>query len=239
MATKTVAFFGASTGVGLAALRTTLAAGHHAIALCRKPAKLTDLLSIESNPNLTVIAGNAHDVEAVSRCLRKQNGDFVDAVIFSIGAALEGLHFDDPDVCRKGITALLEAVSQLRRGGAAGRPRIIVCSTTGISRYGRDVPLLMVPLYYLTLKVPHKDKEAMERLLEDSGEAFTIVRCSLFMGGETDATIRAGIEDPKTGRESAAIGYTISREDAGRWFAENLIKREGEEYLNKIATITY
>ncbi|KAM0281220.1 hypothetical protein ACHAQH_003651 [Verticillium albo-atrum] len=237
--TKTIAFFGASTGVGLSTLRTTLAAGHRAIALCRTPANLTTHLPLEANPSLTIVSGNAHDTAAVSQCLKKDATHFVDAVIFTIGARMKGLSFEDPNVCRKGMAALLEAITQLRGNGLQGRPRIVVCSTTGISRHARDVPLLMVPLYHLTLKVPHVDKKAMEVMLEDSGEDFTIVRCSLFIGGETDAAIRVGVEDPIQGRESAAIGYTISREDAGKWFAENLVKREGAEFLNKIATITY
>ncbi|GKT58376.1 fungal specific transcription factor domain-containing protein [Colletotrichum tofieldiae] len=239
MATKTIAFFGASTGVGLSALRNTLAAGHRCIALCRTPSTLTNVLPLSSNPNLTVVAGNAHDIEAASQCLKKEDGTFVDAIVFSIGAKFVGLTIDDPEVCRKGMAVLLEAVSQLRQHDVAGRPRILVCSTTGISRTGRDLPLLMLPLYYLTMKVPHADKKAMELALEQSGEDFTIVRCSLFMGGETDTTIRVGVEDPKSGRESVAIGYTISREDAGKWFAEHLIKTNGGRFLNKIATITY
>ena len=101
------------------------------------------------------------------------------------------------------------------------------------------MPWLFVPLYKVLLHVPHVDKRIMETSLEDSGEDYTIVRCSLFIGAESDATIRVGVEDAKTGRESDAIGYTISREDAGRWFAENLIKTDGAKYLNKIATITY
>jgi hypothetical protein len=51
--------------------------------------------------------------------------------------------------------------------------------------------------------------------------------------------IRVGIEDPKTGRESNAIGYTISREDAGKWIAESLILKRDAKYSNKIAMITY
>lgn len=239
METKTVTFFGASTGVGLSALKHSLAAGHRCIALCRTPSTLTDIVPLDANPNLTVRQGNAHEVAAVSGSLTKENGDLVDIIVFSIGAKFAGFKIDDPEVCRKGMAVLLEALGQLRRDGAAGRPRIVVCSTTGISRFGRDVPLLFVPLYWLVLGVPHADKLIMERSVEESGEEFTIVRCSLFVGGESSTKIRVGVEDPRTGRESDAIGYTISREDAGEWFAENLIKADGRRFRNKIATITY
>ena len=78
----------------------------------------------------------------------------------------------------------------------------------------------------------------MEDRLVESGYLFTVIRPSLLVDGETDREIRVGVEDPKTGRESSAIGYTISREDAGRWIFENLIAAHGM-YANKIVMITY
>ena len=239
--TKTVAFLGASGGVGLSALKHTLAAGHQCIALCRTPSKLTAILPRETTPNLRIIQGNAHDVEAVSQCLQKGDDTLVDAIVSTIGSrpVLSKLSIEDPDVCRKGMATLLEALAGLRRRGAAGRPRIAVCSTTGISRFGRDVPLALVPLYHVGLRVPHRDKAAMEERLVASGEPFTIVHASLLTDGATTTPIRVGIEDPQTGRESAAIGYTISREDAGKWMADNLVLKNDERYVNKIAMITY
>ncbi|KAF4980440.1 hypothetical protein FZEAL_3556 [Fusarium zealandicum] len=225
MAPKTVAFLGASTGVGLTALKHTLAAGHRCIALCRTPSKLADVLPSESNPNLHIVQGNARDVDAVSRCLKQESGTLVDEIVFTIGGKpiLHKMTVDDPEVCRKGMSVLLESLAQLRLQGSLGRPLIVVCSTTGMSRFGRDVPLLMVPLYHVMLKVPHEDKTIMEDKLVGSGEDFTIVRASLLVDGESEKAIRVGVEDPKTGRESDAIGYTISREDVGKWIAGNLL----------------
>ncbi|KAF3761611.1 NAD(P)-binding protein [Cryphonectria parasitica EP155] len=238
----TVAFLGASTGIGLAALKHTLAAGHQCIALCRTPPKLTDILPPSSYPNLKVLQGNAHDVGAVAQLLRKESdGNIVDKVVSTIGGkpAMSTKFLDDPEVCQKGMSTLLEALDQLRRQGATGRPHIIVCSTTGMSKFGRDIPLAMVPLYHLMLKVPHADKKIMEERLFASGEEFTVVQPSFLMNGESNKTIRVGIEDPVRGRESTAIGYAISREDAGRWFAENLLNSKNPKYVNKIAKITW
>ena len=239
--TKTVAFLGASTGVGLSALRHTLAAGHRCVALCRTPSKLTALFPPETTPNLRVLSGNAHDVAAVSACLQTADGPLVDAIVSTIGGkpVLSKLTIDDPEVCRKGMATLLAALAELRRRGAAGRPRVVACSTTGMSRFGRDVPLAMVPLYYVLLKVPHQDKRVMEDRLAASGEAYTIVRASLLVNGATARPIRVGVEDPETGRESEAVGYTISREDAGKWVADNLVLKNDGTYVNKIAMITY
>ncbi|CAF9943062.1 MAG: hypothetical protein ALECFALPRED_010508 [Alectoria fallacina] len=238
---KTVTFLGASTGVGLSALKHTLAAGHRCIALCRIPSKLTAIFPLETTPNLQVVQGNAHDIAAVSKCLVAEKGKLVDRIISTIGGKLilSKMTIDDNEVCRKGMITILEALAQLRSGGATGKPHVIVCSSTGISRFGRDVPLVMIPLYHVMLKVPHEDKKAMEDRLVESGEAFTIIRASLLVDGETKKEIRVGIEDPKTGRESAAIGYTISREDTGKWVADHLVLQSDGKYVNKIVMVTY
>lgn len=238
---KTVAFFGASTGVGLSALKHTLAAGHQCIALCRSPLKLTTLFTPDTTTNLELVQGNAHDMAAVSRCLQTMEGKLVDSIVFTIGGkpVLSKLSVDDPNVCGKGMSTLLESLAGLRRDGITGRPYIIACSTTGISQFGRDVPLAMVPLYHFMLKIPHEDKRTMEDSLVASGEDYTIVRASLLVNSETKKAIRVGIEDPKTGLESKTIGYTISREDTGKWITDNLILKQEAKYTSKIASITY
>lgn len=238
---KTIAFFGASTGVGLSALRHSLAAGHQCIALCRQPSKLEAIIPSESAPNLKVIEGNAHDIGAVSKCLKAEDGQLVDIICSTIGSrpVLHKLTVEDPECCRKGAATVLDALDQLQKNGAAGNPHIISFSTTGMSKFGRDVPYAMIPLYWLLLKVPHEDKRIMEDRFAESGRPFTVVRASMLVDGESSKDIRVGVEDPRTGRESNAIGYTISREDSGKWVAENLILRTDVKYMNKIVTITY
>ena len=237
---KTVAFLGASTGVGLSALKHTLVAGHRCIALCRDPTKLTAIFPSESTQNLQIVEGNAHDIAAVSKCLDAGNGKLVDDVVSTIGGkpALR-IPVEVKEVCRRGMNTILKALAELRSKGATGRPHITVCSTTGMSRFGRDTPLLVAPLYNVLLKVPHEDKRIMEDRLIESGESFTIVRASLLTNGESQKKVRVGIEDPKAGRESEAIGYYISREDTGNWIAENLVLDLKEQYANKIAMVTY
>ena len=238
---KTIAFLGASTGVGLAALKHTIAAGHQSIALCRNPSKLISIFPTETTPNLKIIQGNAHDIASVSQCLEAPNGKLVDIVVSSIGGAfiLSRMTVDDPEVCRKGAATLLEALAQLRRSGITGEPHIIACSGTGFSKFRRDVPLLVLPFYHFLLKVPHADKIAMEESIVGSKESFTVVRMAWLTAGESATVVRVGIEDPVAGPESMAIGYTISKEDAGRWIAENLVRRRDTKYENKMVTITY
>ncbi|KAM0338169.1 hypothetical protein ACHAPU_011419 [Fusarium lateritium] len=238
---KTVTFFGASTGVGLSALKHTLAAGSNCIALCRNAAKLEALVSTETHPNLRIIEGDAHDIKSVTSCLVKPDGSIVDEIVSTIGGKpiMHKLTIDDPNCCRVGMATLLAALAQIRDQGASGKPRITVFSTTGMSDYGRDYPLLLYPIYAIALKVPHEDKKIMETSLVDSGEDFTVVRASLLVDGETDTAVRVGVEDPKTGRESLEIGYTISREDSGRWLAENLLITKKPEFVNRIVSITW
>ncbi|EPS26815.1 hypothetical protein PDE_01754 [Penicillium oxalicum 114-2] len=239
-APKTIAFFGASNGVGLAALQHSLAAGIQCTALCRTPSKLETIFPADSTPNLRIIQGNAHDIQAVSDCIRADDGNLVDMIITTLGSrpVMPTLRLEDPKCCRKGAATLTEAISQLRNQGAVGKPYIVLFSTTGISRYGRDYPLALFPIYGWLLKEAHTDKEITEQCIMESGEAFTIVRGSLLTNGETEKAVRVGIEDPQTGRESCAIGYFISREDSGRWVAENLIMKKPKEYENKILMIT-
>lgn len=251
--TKTVAFFGASTGVGLSALKHALAGGCRCVALCRNPAKLTALLPPETTPNLEIVQGNAHDPAAVSRCLRRQGteaegGGLVDTVVFSIGGRFiaSKMTLDDPHVCERGMEVLIKAIAELRRElGGGKKPHIVVCSTTGISSHGRDTALAILPVYAL-LKVPHADKRAMEDKLVEAGRGdradytYTIIRPTVLVDGETDKDVRIGIEDPVAGiRESMTLGYTISREDTGKWVARNLVLKMNPAYMRKAVVVTY
>ncbi|KAL3956051.1 hypothetical protein ACCO45_008897 [Purpureocillium lilacinum] len=226
MSTKTIAFLGATGGCGLSALRRAVAAGHTCIALCRTPSKLAAQFP-DRPANLILREGNAHDVAAVAACLSHpaDPARLVDAVNFSIGGPVNmaKLTMDDPDVCKKGIAALLDAIAAVRaeeRGGTTWRPLVAVVSTTGISQHGRDVA---------------------EQRLFDSGERFVIVRPSLLVDGEKpDRAIRVHVEGPQ-GIERKEVGYFISRDDVGRWMFENLLQKAGGgcEYEGKAVGLTW
>jgi nucleoside-diphosphate-sugar epimerase len=248
---KTILFLGATGGVGLSALRRSLAANHTCIALCRTPSTLaSEFPSSALPPNLHIVQGNAHDADTLARCLRNPSDPSrpVDTVISSIGArpTLKGM--SDPHVCENGMSALLTAIRRLRDEDkniwAEGKKlRLVAVSSTGISDFARDLPLLMVPLYKAVLHGAHKDKKAMERLVMESGKdgvEWTLIRGSFYTNGPaTEGLVREGMEDPVTGVvESTAIGYTISREDVGKWIFENSIEGDGK-WIGKAAVITY
>ncbi|OAA40975.1 NAD(P)-binding domain protein [Metarhizium rileyi] len=225
MSTRTIAFIGATGGCGLSALKRSVAAGYTCIALCRTPAKM-DAHFPEKPSNLVLKQGNAHDAVAVAEALIRPSDPtaMVDAVNFSIGGNVKAnLTMDDPDVCKKGVAALLQALDTLRSNGVVGRPLIAVVSTTGISPHGRDVPLLFVPLYHVGLKVPHADKRVAEQILYGSRERFVLVRPSLLQDAQKPGKdIRVHVESEE-GVEHREVGYFISRDDVGRWMFENLL----------------
>jgi len=250
MSPKTILFLGATGGVALSALRRSLAANHTCICLVRTPSKLTNLLSLGPQPstlppNLHIITGNAHSVPSLVSALTSpaNPSSLPDIIISSIGGAFDFKSFgiDDPRVCERGIEALLQAIKEARAKGATGNPQIVVVSTTGVSESGvRDVPLLMVPLYHVMLKEPHKDKKLLEKGVRESGERFTIVRPSLLTDGAEGGKVRAGVEDVKDRTvESQAVGYTISRADAGRWIFEEVVEGNGARWEGKAVTISY
>ncbi|KAL2195350.1 hypothetical protein P885DRAFT_62109 [Corynascus similis CBS 632.67] len=245
---KTILFLGATGGVGLSALRRSLAANHTCIALCRTPSNLTSQLvpQGETPPaNLHIVQGDAHDAAVIARCLSPTTaadrpGGPVDTVVFSIGARPTLRGMSDPHVCERGITALLAA---LRERKEQKKVRLMVVSTTGISDVARDIPLAMVPLYKVGLHTAHIDKRAMERLVIASGDVtdWTIVRGSLYTNGPaTEGRVRVGIEDPVRGvlETKPAIGYTISREDVGKWVFDECIQGS-DKWVGKAAMITY
>ncbi|KAK0704369.1 hypothetical protein B0H67DRAFT_603577 [Lasiosphaeris hirsuta] len=223
--TKTILFLGATGGCGLSVLRRSLAAGHTCIALCRTPSALLTKLALPSAPpNLTLHTGNAHDPDAV----------------------FAKLTIDDPHVCEMGMATLLGAIARRRAetGNTGWRPRVLVLSSTGLTSVGtRDTPLLMVPLYRGLLEVSRADKKAMEELLVREGrdERWTIVRPSLLTDGvEGGGVVRVGVEDPGEGRlERSEVGYTISREDVGKWGFEELIEEGEARWLSKAVGLTY
>ncbi|KAL2752358.1 hypothetical protein ACRALDRAFT_1065506 [Sodiomyces alcalophilus JCM 7366] len=245
---RSIAFLGATGGSGRSALRHALAAGVTCIALCRNPSKLSADFPASSHPNLTIRQGNAHSTDDVSGILVDPSDPsrLVDAVSFSIGGAFDfsRMAIPDRDVCNKAMTALLEALRGLRARGVAGRPRLSVVSTNGITER-RDFPLLAYPLYHYMLKIPHADKRIMEDALfaeaarGGEGEAWTIVRPSLLTDGPLSGkTIRCSVHDPVAGTwDNDVIGWTISREDVGKWIWENVL-RDGK-YLYKAVSITY
>lgn len=247
---QTIAFLGATGGCGLSTIARSLSASHTCLALCRTPSRLTTALEAHypgtPTSTLTVIEGNALDEPSVSRALTHpaDPGRLVDAVVFSIGGAFDAwrLANDDPHVCEKAMKVLLSAMDSMVDKTGGTYPRVISVSSTGISDKGRDVPLLLAPLYHVLLSAPHEDKRKMEELLRGGkGREWTLVRPTLLKDGvsKPKTEIRVGVENFETGVvERREVGYVITRDDVGRWMFENLVEGGGGEYLRKAVSLT-
>ncbi|KAE9374684.1 hypothetical protein N431DRAFT_543936 [Stipitochalara longipes BDJ] len=263
---KTVAFFGATGGSTAPCLAKCLEAGYTCIALVRNAEKLTTLLKNSHfvNPDLmskklTIITGNAKDAIPVTQTLfpailnpsNSKGNRSVDLIVSGIGCypvMKKGNWFpeqEDPTLCQDVTTIILNA---LRARPPIVKPGLVILSGTGISKYGRDIPRLMVPLYHL-LHTAHQDKKIQEDLAiaavkEEPAPigSYVLVRPSLLTNGAELGMqkVRWDVEDGGIARK--AIGYSISRADVAGFVFEKVVRpfESGKgEGSGKIYSVTY
>jgi uncharacterized protein YbjT (DUF2867 family) len=151
--------FGATRGVGLAAVRALLAPGSGAevtaFARAASAPKLAAAL-----PGLALVQGDVRDAAAVAAALAPG----FDALIISLGGA--GIMAAD-DTCSRGTANILAA---LKASGA--RPKLVVCSSMGARESRGDIPTFVRWM----LKHPLADKDVQEAAVEASGLPYCIVR---------------------------------------------------------------
>ncbi len=82
----------------------------------------------------------------------------------------------------------------------------------------------MMPPCHILLKVPHEHKNVIEVLLGVLGVK-SPSRPSTPAGWSDGETSKVDPGWHRGPQDWAAIGYSISREDAGRWVADNLVLR--------------
>ncbi|MCJ1255272.1 hypothetical protein MMC24_003088 [Lignoscripta atroalba] len=263
----TLAFFGATGGCTAAALALALKNGYscsarttfqfldmrynevNTLAVARTPSKLTDLLSTKDVPeqaissHLRITQGDVKDISAVKQAL-VNNEQVVDIIISGIGMPM-GLTIPDTTICASATRSIIAALSDLN---PTKKPFIVIISSTGISSGPRDVPLAFAPLYHLGLRVPHADKRIMEETVVDSGsshpnggekpqvfDGYTIVRPSFLTNGKAcgPELVRVGSE------QKPAVGYTISRNDIGKWIFDEVVAGDRKKWSGEKVTLTY
>ena len=240
----------------------SLKAGIKSIALVRTPSKLMSLLESQGlddetiKHNLTIIQGDATDVEAVKRTIapEQNNGAFVASIISGLGGTpkfqasiVQPVTLDNPNICADATQALITAIKEVQMSNPGQeQPLLAIISTTGISDVKNDVPFYNRPVYHYLLSAPHKDKREMERLAAESMKDFpapfrgvVCVRPSLLLKDHTISSgkgwqaVRVGVEaDP-------AVGFGITRADVGEWIFEEIIRKGGEKWVNEMVTLTY
>ncbi|PGG96099.1 hypothetical protein AJ79_09725 [Helicocarpus griseus UAMH5409] len=260
-----LAFFGVTGGCANACLTHTLKNGYKASALARTPSKLQSQLISQGldketlDNNLTIIQGDATDVEAVKRTLSPaaNHGKIVSTIISGLGGApkfqtslTQPITIDNPNITEQATRATLAAIEALlQQSSVAGeeqqKPLYVVISTTGISAGPNDVPLTLRPIYYF-LELPHADKRRMEQMLFESADdsvrqvirGAIAVRPTLLVGdhlisnGNGWKTLRVGTE------KKPAMGHAIKRVDVGEWIFEEIVRRGGEKWVGEKVTLT-
>ncbi|RPA75704.1 hypothetical protein BJ508DRAFT_365466, partial [Ascobolus immersus RN42] len=184
--TRTILYFGATGGVTLSTLTTSLLSPtpHLNICLVRTPSKLHSMLSAASIPattlsdptRLLILEGNAKNPTDVANALT----NWPSTIVYGIGGAPVykppfSITVDDPHVCEGSITAILSTIKTKLAEDATRRPPFIsVISTTGLDPQVNDVPLLLKPLYSWLLAVPHEDKKKLEAAVVAAGKEGTV-----------------------------------------------------------------
>lgn len=170
----TVAVLGASGATGRHVISTTLARGHAAVALVRRPGTFAprDGLAEEIWPDVT-------DASALSRALPG-----ADVVISALGGADKG----PTTVCTDGIRSAVTAMK------AAGVPRLIAVSAHGVlETHDRSLYALAV---WANVAERMRDKETMEALITASGLQWTIVRPPKLSDHDATGRYTAGTDLP-------------------------------------------
>jgi putative NADH-flavin reductase len=159
IAVVNITIFGASRGVGRAAVQVAVARGHTVTAVARSGGFLAGTAASE-------IAGDVFDADLVARALIG-----AEAILVALGtspAARDGAQ--QAQVCSRGTRVILEA---MRSGGPQ---RIVVVSSYGVgpTRERRPFPFNVVAA--TLLKDVMADKEAQEREVRESETQWTIVQ---------------------------------------------------------------
>ena len=169
--------FGATGAVGREVVTQALDAGHHVIAYVRNPSKLD-----VTHPNLTVIAGELTDREAIQRAVHGS-----DAVISALGPSLHRKATGMPLV--DGTRTIVDVML------AEGVERYIGMATPSL-RDPRDKGSLLgriVPFMGRTfLSRAYRELLDMSQLVTDSPLNWTIARFTRPTDGPATATVRAG-----------------------------------------------
>jgi putative NADH-flavin reductase len=204
-----IAVFGATGGTGREVVKQALAAGHQVTALARNPASLDS-----ADSDLTVVAGNVLDIEAVQQALTG-----ADVAVVSLGSTA-----NNPDnIVSQGTQVILDAIGQL-----GGPRRIVVVSSIGVGDSKDQVPFAFKMLMKTVLRKAIEDKERQEALVKASGLDWIIVRPGGLTDGSATGQYQAGL-DPKI-----SAGQ-VSRADVAAFVLQQLTD---DTYLRQAPAIT-
>jgi putative NADH-flavin reductase len=203
-----IAVFGATGGTGRETTKQALAQGHAVTVLARTPSKL-DI----SNDNLTIVQGDVLDQATVDQVVAGQ-----DVVVVSLGNTP-----NNPDmVVSQGTKRIIDAMKR------HGVKRIIAVTSLGAGDSKENVPFAFKMIMKTVLRKAFQDKDEQERLIQESGLDWFIVR----PGGLTDSAA--------TGKYRVGIGADITAGQVARADVAGFVATlfEGDQYLRQPVGIT-
>lgn len=207
-----VIIFGATGGIGKWAVKHALQSGHHVTAYVRNAQKIT-----ETNQNLTVIQGDIHDQQEMTKALSGQ-----DAVVWCVGIPMKRSYQKMESL--EGHKALIKAMeaNQVKRLVDWGTPSV---------QFKQDKKSLItvVPGIMAGLLFPQAKKEmlAIANVLQKSDLDWTLVRFMAPKNTRYTGNVKVSFGDTK-------INFSISREDIGAFMIKML---DSDLYIHSMPII--
>ena len=185
---------GATGGTGKHIVSQALKAGHDVTVFARDRAKVAE------EPGLRVIIGNMQDAAALTEAVRGQ-----DAVISALG---RGYSFNSQQLMQRSVPVLITAAK------SAGVRRLLFTSAMGVGDSFAGAPIMAKLFFRTLLRGIYADKAIGDRLIEESGLDWTIVRPTKMTDGPLTGKYRTG--------ESLAMSGTpsISRADVAHFLLQ-------------------
>ncbi len=190
--------FGATGTVGRLVVERTLSEGHTVTAFARSPEKLG-----LKHPNLTLCAGDAMDLTAVSSAVRGHDG-----VIIAIGSGKSR----KSTIRSQGTLNVIQAMHE------HGVRRLICQSTLGAHESWENLNFFWKYIMFgFLLRPVFLDHELQEDHVRASGLDWTIARPSAFTDGPASGAFK---EDIKVGEPNLSL--KISRADVAGFLTRQL-----------------
>lgn len=207
-----VIIFGATGGIGKWAVKHALQRDYHVTAYVRNAQKIT-----ETNKNLTIIQGDIHDQQEMTKALSGQ-----DAVVWCVGIPMKKSYQKMESL--EGHKTLIKAMkaNQVKRLVDWGTPSI---------HFEQDkkslitvVPGIIAGLLFSQAK---KEMLAIAEVLQESDLDWTLVRFMAPQNTCYTGNVKAGFGDIK-------MNFSISREDIGAFMIKML---DSDEYIHSMPII--
>jgi len=207
-----VIIFGATGGIGRWAVQHALQREYHVTAYVRNAQKIT-----ETNKNLTVIQGDIHDQQEMTKALSGQ-----DAVVWCVGIPMKK---------RYQKMESLEGHKTLIKAMEANLVKRLVDWGTPSIHFQQDKKSLItvVPGIMAGLLFPQAKKEmlAIAKVLQESNLDWTLVRFMAPQNTCYTGNVKVGFGDTK-------MNFSISREDIGAFMIKML---DSDTYIRSMPII--